>query len=1207
VAQRTPTAEQQAQLKRQSDQLAALDAEEKRLYSEDYQKTLTPQQYDKAAVRLDELTAQRAELSRSQNTLAAQAYGVDPASLRRGESVTFTTQDGLKVSVGGTGVESRNAAARANNSADDYETGQIRSETAGPRVTRTQTTTTSVTGGGQRVTEMTPEMKSWTEKNSQASKLDESAQRDAFLRSQGLENADKGTQLKAITKARNQYDADGNSTFDKYKSNSNKAAVGPPPAEQYKTTNIPVNDSGEETINDGRMSADTTAKQSARGQTAEQKLQNTETPNQPGSALSAEEKAKLDQSKTGELSNKAQQSQDPTATNKQNTEGGTDKKKSEADFDAGTGNSNASSVVGKDVSGNSSDFSTASKTFVLPKNKLHDYTSYTYRITLFLLTAKDFNALANNPKTFVPTFSLISSGAGFATPGAISTETTRKTTPWGGVETVATPQTKAGRHPDFQTDFFIDGLSMKTVVGLNAKSKASNAIEIAFNITEPYGLSLLDRLLSACETCGDNNPNYMEQPYLLQIDLLASPTDEQLTRLKQTNNVIDSKKIAIKLLEMKIKPSGSGSTYALTAMPYNHTAFSLSNAAMPVAMNVEASTVGEFFSSTEDLAKLFAGEIKSQEERLESDLKKWVEDFNRKSTVEVTPEQIENQRRVLAKALKFSSKSLTAAFNTYMDKISKEQKLSKLPPTKIAFNIPDNIIANSPIVDDTAQTTDTRMPDKAASVGTADPQQKKTQSFAIHPGTSVLDVIDMVMGKSDYVKNQIKTQAKENNTQAAQDEYTNGKTDRDNSKKNVPMMKWYKVIPTVALNDFDASRNAYSKTILYSILPYAAANAYHPNFPKASKQSLQESVVREYNYFYTGKNQDITRLDIDFDSTFYTALTTYRNQVARLGSNRLSDPGEIPDSEFSTNAVAQQTNPPTTIVYHGSNKNSNSMNTSTNPKEKVVSDLKQSLYTSSRGDALNIKLQIIGDPDFIKQDDIFFNPGSPEEYAKLLGERFANSTAPISSSGQILFDAEQVNVRVQFKNSVDIDDTTGIVNKQEKLTNGRTTDGTFSGIYKVLTVESNFSRGEFTQTLDLVRIPETLPEVPVVAPKTTQSGVSTDTQSSKQNEDLDASKKSAISANPAGVAPTPQPKLAEAAAQPAVNGQGGPENANNNQAVAPQASAGLTFPEAFRQARKDFGNKPGGVFEWRGKLYQTNYQNEPYVKNPTPVYPGANQ
>jgi 23S rRNA (adenine2503-C2)-methyltransferase len=61
----------------------------------------------------------------------------------------------------------------------------------------------------------------------------------------------------------------------------------------------------------------------------------------------------------------------------------------------------------------------------------------------------------------------------------------------------------------------------------------------------------------------------------------------------------------------------------------------------------------------------------------------------------------------------------------------------------------------------------------------------------------------------------------------------NGRNTRgdENSPKYI---KWYKIVPTVALNDFDASRNDYSKTILYSILPYVAANSYHPKFPQTT-------------------------------------------------------------------------------------------------------------------------------------------------------------------------------------------------------------------------------------------------------------------------------------------------------------------------------------------------------------------------------------
>jgi hypothetical protein len=240
---------------------------------------------------------------------------------------------------------------------------------------------------------------------------------------------------------------------------------------------------------------------------------------------------------------------------------------------------------------------------------------------------------------------------------------------------------------------------------------------------------------------------------------------------------------------------------------------------------------------------------------------------------------------------------------------------------------------------------------------------------------------------------------------------------------------------------------------------------------------VEKQVVREYNYLYTGKNQDITRVDIDFDTAYYTQISTYREQVARGGTSRTSDPQDNPENlqQPATNLTSSYYVPVTTEV-NGYNIKATGMNTATNPEEKIVADLKTSLYTKSRGDNLNIKIQIIGDPDFIKQDDIYYNPRS-EEYAQMTASR---SERPVvrdgPQAGQILFDSEQIYVRLNFKNAVDIDDTIGIQNKQETLQNGRTTNGSFSGIYKVLTVQSEFNRGQFTQTLDIIRMPDDLPK-----------------------------------------------------------------------------------------------------------------------------------
>ncbi len=836
--------------------------------------------------------------------------------------------------------------------------------------------------------------------------------------------------------------------------------------------------------------------------------------------------------------------------------------------------SNNSSIVGNNVTGKQSDY-TPQTPGPVPQNILHDYTSYTYRITLFFLTSQDYNNLSANPTSFTPKYSLISSAGGYATTiGDLVAQETR---------TGRANYNQTLRHPDFQTDFFIDNLSMESVVGLNAKTKASNAIDISFTITEPYGLSLLDRLLSACETSDDRSINYMSQPYLLQVDILANPSDDKLNQLQITNNVVVSKKIAIKLIEMKIKPTGSGTTYAVSAIPYNHSAFDNITASLPVPMTVEAGTVGEFFSSNDELEKLFVGQIKTEEERIEREVEKWIAAYKNSATPSAA--EIENQRRLLTAKEKFKVKSLPAAYNGYMEKIKTSKKLAIQIPTRIAFNIPDDEIAKSKIVNAAdSSTTDVGMSNSSSAYNQVPSSGKDKQVLSFNAGYSIIDIVDAILSKSEYIKNQLKTQPSEQSQTDSNAQYT-GSNDRSGQTNTPKKLKWFKILPTVALQDFDPSTNTYSKTVLYSILPYTAANAYHPNFPKVNSSNVADTVVRVYDYLYTGKNKDIIRLDIDFDSSFYTLITTKGDQVVRGGNDADSDTDNVETAKYSAQ-ITERSFPPVVKAFAGAQKGSVGTTKSTDPDEQIIADLKTSLYSSQRGDALNLKLQIIGDPAFIKQDDVFYNPGSPEEYARLLENRLANnSTRPISDNGQILFDAEQVYVRVNVKNAIDINDPIGIVNKQDILSNGRTTDGSFSGIYKVITVVSEFNRGQFTQTLDLIRIPDAL--TPPAKPARQTTRVNTN-----ETLDQDAEAKRGIFSNP--VIPTP-------------NAPPVPSSSPTQPSQFTQSNQPLTFSDAFAQARKDFGNKPGGVFEWRGKLYQTNLQNEPFVANPTPVYPGANE
>lgn len=806
-------------------------------------------------------------------------------------------------------------------------------------------------------------------------------------------------------------------------------------------------------------------KSSAAGQTAEQQVTNTETAEEQ--PLSDKESKNAEAIASGEVNNDTTQEQ-PSGS---------------------AGNESSSeSVSVSSAAGQNASATTRTKT---PTNILHEYTNYTYRTTLFLLTADDYQLMVDSPSNFEPKRVLISSGGGFATARSSTSSTTRVTTPWGGYTDQTTTNTSGSRHPDFLEDFFIENLSMTTVIGLNAKSKASNAIELSFTIVEPYGMSLLDRLMSACQfpdgATGQpsGTANYIEQPYLLQIDFIADVNEST------KSNVITSKRIAIKIIELKIKPGAGGTEYKCRAIPFNHSAFQQTVASVPINLSINASTVGEYFDSKDELSKVFDVGNNISQERVESELNKWKQQWE--SEFPPTIDEINSQREKIKSSVSYSVKSLPAAYNAYMSGIGKGNKFD-LPPNLINIVV-DPAISKSLIVDETKQDTksvpltETNRSITSTITGTGSSTDfKKTGVFNVHAGTDIPTLIDRVLMSSDYIKNQVDdfNKSVEVTKQGqAENTFTPGLPgvqggggalqpdllDRNEIIKRYKFLDWYKIVPQVYLNGFDSKANAWSKVVCYSIIPYRTANSYHPDFKKT--KIARSKLVRDYNYLYTGLNEDIVSVDIDFDSTYFTSIGTFQSEKIR-GKNFAGADIEVVDK--NQNSSVNPSNPsilPVSIRPVNNPQQESVYKANQDPKDFSVASLSKSIYTSSRGDMLNIKLKIIGDPAFIKQDDIYYNPMSPDYKDSIPSP--TDLGPPLNPvTGQVIFDTEQVFVGITIKNAVDIDDSTGIVNKQVLLANGRYTNGTFSGIYKILTVRSEFSKGRFEQTLDLVRMPDDL-------------------------------------------------------------------------------------------------------------------------------------
>lgn len=695
------------------------------------------------------------------------------------------------------------------------------------------------------------------------------------------------------------------------------------------------------------------------------------------------------------------------------------------------------------------------------ENKLHDFESYTYRLTMYLLTKEELKQAFEEPSKFVPKHVILSSGGGY---------TDR-------------------RLPDFQEDFMIDDLDFTTVVGLNNRSKASNAIDVTFTITEPYGITFLDRLLSACETVG-GCPNYIEQPYLLEITFLGNPSGSN------PNTFIDQKRIPIKFMEMQIKPSASGTQYKCRAIPFNHLAFLNTVAAVPRDLAVLAGTVGEFLATEQNLDEV----LKTNKERAAADLKAFKAKlpFNGAGLSETAEQRklAEFQNQYLVKA-----NSFPGAYNAYFADVSgdEENKTFKYPPAVIKFVL-DPEFEKSKIVhpeDTDARTVEMDNPNARLKNTVTDgllSDGRTKQEFPVRAGTNIIQVLDRLMQRSDYIVNQVRSSTevlneleeakkKKSSNQARQDQNIRDVRALEEKAKQFKYLDWYKIIPHVELAEFDSKRNAYAKKLTYHIKKYRAANAYHPDFKLT--RITKDKIVRSYEYFYTGNNKDIINLSIDFDSTFFTQITAYQGKKSRVNAKTNSNENSKTNPDRSDNLTVELTGPADQPITNQSlsanSDNAGQLNRQDNAASQAVSDIAKSIYTTQRGDMLNLQVGIIGDPAFIKQDDCYINPQS-KEYNDFVSNPDGSPINP--DRGTIAFDSQQVYVQLLFKNAVDIDDSVGLTNKglaggggkPVVLSNGRKLNGSFSGVYKVVTVSNQFKKGEFTQMIDIIKMPNDLLE-----------------------------------------------------------------------------------------------------------------------------------
>ena len=590
-------------------------------------------------------------------------------------------------------------------------------------------------------------------------------------------------------------------------------------------------------------------------------------------------------------------------------------------------------------------------------------------------------------------------------------------------------------------EYFIDDVEIKCLVAPGSKTKQTNATNISFNVMEPYSMGLfLQTLHIAAAQAGYTN--YLECVYLLQVDFIGY--DDNGRSFKDSNS---KRMFPLKLSNVTFDVSEGGSNYEVTAIPYHEIALSDEIQQTQVAVDIKGTTIVDFLQTgpeslatilnTREQEQVKAGNKKIADEYVimfpneltsasASGAGK-TEDTNGATTQSETSEagavSEEKKQELFEQLSGIEGGEVPADFDAEISKIlgivvkrsqigesireaaEKEENVNIIGKSKVAKNYLDE---GKQMFGKPAFTEDKEKAPGVFQRGNIKiSDEGRRINFA--SGTKIQTIIEEVLLLSDYARRFVTEQPD-----------TNG------------MKTWFRIETDLFLipgNDNVAQTGEGAKVFVYKVVPYKThvARITSPTTAPPGYVNLRKQAARQYDYMYTGQNDDIINFDIDINVAFFQALSGDMGQLGKTqktqGSNSLTAALETPVHGTS----------------EGDKKNSSSAGISS-----AKSVPKTNTGESGSGVA-----------------------GHPEnQIARSFNDAIENTGGiNITSDGTMDYQSSEVDIIVNFRTPVDTRDE----GYMKFPAGGSKAVGAFSGLYQVTEVTNTWSANKFSQKLKTIR------------------------------------------------------------------------------------------------------------------------------------------
>lgn len=603
-------------------------------------------------------------------------------------------------------------------------------------------------------------------------------------------------------------------------------------------------------------------------------------------------------------------------------------------------------------------------------------------------------------------------------------------------------------------EYYIDDIEMDAVVAPNANTRVTLGTSLTFTVTEPYSMgNFIQAVIGSAKEAG--HASYTQAPFCLKIDFKGWNLDGTT----DANFIGRPMFIPIKLINMEFNVTGKGSTYVVKAVPMSESGL--------------ADNINKTKTSIRSTGFRCHEVLETNDTSVTSGINSQIAALEEADALAPYDRYIiafPKNRDTLLSALQAGTVTETA-FTTSSEE-REEQRLAagiENPQLRSAFN-PTVITINSPsqtyailktfaedigLMNEIGLSTlneDTNAPGNSSEADASqviNPETRlvDTQSLAAQPADKARDfqfnqneqitsIIEKIVMQTTY--------AAERSTEGAK----NG------------LNKWFRIDTQVFLDESPLTEvlmGRRPKVYVYSVVPYEVPEAVTigPQQRPSNSQGLNRLAIKEYNYIYTGKNEDVLNFDINFNNAFMlTALADFGNNA---GSNRDLDAGKTALTQTTGDSGAKPTTSTEGIEsateIGGSmgmeTHSTESSGTYSNDVRRKIAEMFHDRITNMTVDMVTAEMEIMGDPYFIPQET--------GNYVAQLGEK-----PSITQDGTMPYSTGPVLVDINFKTPFDYQ-VSGATMEFPQVVPG------FSGTFQVWGVVNRFSKGRFTQTLKMFR------------------------------------------------------------------------------------------------------------------------------------------